>query len=64
MTEIYILAIIGYVAIVYAVMKLAIFFMDKFIWKYTEKEEKKMIHDLLTQSIGRQLQEKNNRDVM
>lgn len=64
MNEIYILAIIGYVAIVYVAIKIGILFVDKFIWKYTEKDEKKMIHDLLTQSIGRQQQEESDRDVM
>lgn len=59
MAEIYILAIIGYVVIVYVAIKIGILFVDKFVLRYTEKDEKKMIHDLLTQSIGRQQQEES-----
>lgn len=50
MIEVYILAFIGYMALVYAIMKLAILFIDKFIWKYMEEDEKRMIHELLEYS--------------
>lgn len=50
MNEVYILAFIGYIALVYVIMKLGFLFIDKFIWKYMEKDEKRMIHESLEYS--------------
>lgn len=50
MTVIYILSIIGAVALTIWIEKILIFLVDKFIWKYMEKDEKKMIHELIEDS--------------
>lgn len=44
MTEIYILSIIGAVALTIWIENILIFLVDKFIWKYMEKDEKKMMN--------------------
>ena len=43
-----ILALVGFIIILYALMNLIYWVIDKFIFKWTEKAEKKMIHDLIT----------------
>lgn len=63
MVEIYILAMIGYVALVYVVMKIAVFFVDTFILKYTERDEKKMIHELIEDSTGGKLYKESDKDI-
>ena len=61
MTIIYILSIIGAVALTIWVEKILIFLVDKFIWKYMEKDEKKMIHELIEDSTRVQGKNDENR---
>lgn len=61
MTEIYILSIIGAVALTIWIEKILIFLVDKFIWKYMEKDEKKMIHELIEDSTRVQGKNDENR---
>ena len=60
MTVIYILSIIGAVALTIWIEKILIFLVDKFIWKYMEKDEKNMIHELLEDCTRVQIQEEND----
>lgn len=60
MTVIYILSIIGAVALTIWIEKILIFLVDKLIWKYMEKDEKKMIHELLEDCTRVQIQEEND----
>ena len=61
MTVIYILSIIGAVALTIWIEKILIFLVDKFIWKYMEKDEKKMIHELIEDSTRVQGKNDDNR---
>lgn len=61
MTVIYILSIIGAVALTIWIEKILIFLVDKFIWKYMEKDEKKMIHELIEDSTRVQGKNDENR---
>ena len=61
MTEIYILSIIGAVALTIWIEEILIFLVDKFIWKYMEKDEKKMIHELIEDSTRVQGKNDENR---
>lgn len=61
MTVIYILSIIGAVALTFWIEKILIFLVDKFIWKYMEKDEKKMIHELIEDSTRVQGKNDENR---
>lgn len=61
MTGIYILSIIGGIALTIWIEKILIFLVDKFIWKYMEKDEKKMIHELIEDSTRVQGENDENR---
>ena len=61
MTVIYILSIIGAVALTIWIEKILILLVDKFIWKYMEKDEKKMIHELIEDSTRVQGKDDENR---
>lgn len=61
MTVIYILSTIGAVALTFWIEKILIFLVDKFIWKYMEKDEKKMIHELIEDSTRVQGKNDENR---
>lgn len=61
MTVIYILSIIGAVALTIWIEKILIFLVDKLIWKYMEKDEKKMIHELIEDSTRVQGKNDENR---
>lgn len=60
MTGIYILSIIGCIALTIWIEKILILLVDKFIWKYMEKDEKNMIHELLEDSTRVQIQDEND----
>lgn len=61
MTVIYILSIIGAVALTIWIEKILILLVDKFIWKYMEKDEKKMIHELIEDGTRVQVKNDENR---
>lgn len=61
MTVIYILSTIGAVALTIWIENILIFLVDKFIWKYMEKDEKKMIHELIEDSTRVQGKNDDNR---
>lgn len=61
MTVIYILSTIGAVALTFWIEKILIFLVDKFICKYMEKDEKKMIHELIEDSTRVQGKNDENR---
>lgn len=47
-----ILAVIGGIWLTYQIMGIAVLIIDKFIWHYSERAEKQMIHELLEDIAG------------
>lgn len=48
----YILAVIGATWLMAQLIKIGLLFVDKFIWHYSERAEKLMIHELLEDATG------------
>lgn len=53
----YILAVIGATWLMCQLIKIGLLFVDKFIWHYSERSERLMIHELLEDATGSNVKE-------